>query len=202
MTYIDIHTHDRQPHEGVTAVVSVHPDDDWTGLQHVSVGVHPWRVSERWREEVDAVRHAVGRNEVVAVGECGLDRVRGGDWTQQVSCFEAQLQLADELGKPVILHCVRAADALLPMVRGWCGRMIWHGFRGKPQQAEQLLRAGIELSFGPQFNADSLRMAYEERKMWLETDDSRISIREIYERASRALSISPTDIELPGTLWS
>ena len=99
-------------------------------------------------------------------------------------------------------RAVRAADVLLPMVREWHGRMVWHGFRGKPQQAEQLLRAGIELSFGEHFNADSLRLAYGERKMWLETDDSILSIKEIYERASRALSISPTDIELPGTFWS
>lgn len=202
MQYVDFHTHDRRRHEGVTSVVCVGPGDDWSGLERVTVGLHPWHVTESWRNELPRLRSVAVRPEVVALGECGLDRVRADNWVWQLPCLEAQLGLADELGMAVVLHCVRAADVLLPMLRGWRGRVVWHGFRGKPQLAEQVLRAGIELSFGPLFNVESLRLAYGERRMWLETDDSGVDIRTVYDRASRALSISPTDIVLPGTWWS
>lgn len=202
MLYFDFHTHRKEQWPDVTAIVNVGVDDVWDGLPHVSVGVHPWEVGECWREQVERLRTVVRRTEVVAIGECGLDRVRGGVWEWQMACFEAQLILAREVGKPVVIHCVRAFDELLAMKRrfGDVG-MVVHGFRGGPVQARQLMQHGLELSFGPRFHADSLRAAYEEGKMWLETDDSDVGIQEVYERASSALSISPTDIPVPGTLW-
>ena len=66
-----------------------------------------------------------------------------------------------------------------------------HGFRGKPQQAEQLLRAGFYLSFGRYFHSESLALAYREGRAFLETDDiSELSIASVYEEASRSLGIS------------
>lgn len=202
MQYFDFHTHRMELLPDVTAIVNVGVNDPWNNLPHVSVGVHPWDVGERWREQVERLRLRVQCAEVVAIGECGLDRVRGGAWDWQIPCFEAQVLLAQEFGKPVVVHCVRAFDELLA-VRKQCGnvRMVVHGFRGNPTQARQLMAHGLELSFGVLFNADSLRAAYEGGKMWLETDDSGVSIQEVYERASSALNISPTDISVPGTIW-
>ena len=201
MTYYDFHTHQRQQAPDVSAIVNVGTDDVWEGLAHVSVGVHPWQVTEQWREPMATVRRLAGRPEVVTLGECGLDRVRGGAWEWQTACFEAHALLAREVGKPLVVHCVRAVDAVLAMKKRFADvPMVLHGFRGGPVQARQLLAHGIGLSFGPLFHADSLRAAYEEGKMWLETDDSGVSIQEVYERASSALSISPTDIRVPGTI--
>ena len=202
MTYYDFHTHRRETAGDVAAIVNVKAGEAWTDLRRVSVGVHPWHVTAQWREQVEQVSSVARRPEVACIGECGLDRLRGGVWEWQRPCFEAQLVLAREVGKPVVVHCVRAIDEVVAMRKKFGDvAMVLHGFRGKPQQAAQLLGQGFWLSFGPLFNAESLRMAFEAGRMCLETDDSGLSIREVYERASSALSISPTDIPVPGTFW-
>lgn len=199
MKYFDFHTHRRQQREGVTAIVCVGTDASFDGLPNVSVGLHPWQVGTNWAAEVEAVRRLATRSEVRMIGECGLDRLRPNFDLQQAA-FEAQLRLARALRLPVVVHCVRAVDELLRLRRGFEDvPMVFHGFRGKPQQAAQLLRSGIGLSFGPQFNVESLRVAFGQGQFCLETDDTDVPIEEVYERASSALSISPTDLPVPGT---
>ncbi len=58
---------------------------------------------------------------------------------------------------------------------------IIHGFRGKPQQMEQLINQGFLLSFGAHFNEESLRLIPKD-KFFLETDETTLSIIEIYQR--------------------
>ena len=72
---------------------------------------------------------------------------------------------------------------------------IIHGFRGKPQQAQQLLDNGFQLSFGEHFNADSLALAFHRHSLWLETDESTHSIEEIYDAASKSLNICADELE-------
>ena len=43
----------------------------------LSIGLHPWKVTEDWRDEVKAIRDAAQRTDVWAIGECGLDKVKG-----------------------------------------------------------------------------------------------------------------------------
>ncbi len=197
MNYVDIHTHRRGETDHI-AVVNLAPGEDFCEFRHCSCGIHPWDVKDDWPQQMELLRVSCMDKRVVAIGECGLDKLRGGDWKQQVACFEAHVALARELGKPLLLHCVKAMDELLLMCRGV--KSVWHGFRGGPNQAVQLLREGLDLSFGEHFNADSLLLAYEQRRLWLETDDSALSIEAVYERACKVLSISPTDLELPGTI--
>ncbi len=88
-------------------------------------------------------------NRVVAIGEAGFDRMRGGDPACQAAVFDFQARLARRVGKPLIIHCVRAYDMLLAAARRHCpdpGMWIVHGFRKKPELARQLLDAGIDLS--------------------------------------------------------
>lgn len=195
---LDLHTHRRQ--KDVRAVVTLAPEDAVDDWPMCSVGIHPWTVDGKWRERMPMLRQQVVKPNVVAIGECGLDWLRGGSREEQLACFKAQAELAAELGKPLIVHCVKAWEELLK-----CRvqtRAIVHGFRGKPQLAAMLLKAGFELSFGAKFNAESLALAYEAGKMWLETDDGEVSIDEVYSLAAKALNISPTDIKVPGTIWS
>ena len=204
----DVHTHNRETQS--LAIVNCGLEDDFSRYPRFSLGLHPWDVDEHWREKVDANRQLLKnppfegfRNQLVAYGEIGVDKVRGGDLQMQIECFEEQLLMAHHFGLPVIIHCVKAyeevwrslRDLLLPHPYP----VIFHGFRGKPELASWLLRWNVGyLSFGPHFNADSLRMAYAAGRMFLETDDSGVSIGDVYTSASRALSISPAEIVVPG----
>jgi len=102
------------------------------------------------------------------------------------------------MGLPLIVHCVKALDDVLRMCQGV--PCIFHGFRGKPQQAQTLINRGFDLSFGPNFNPESLRLAAAVGRMWLETDDGPDPIERVYERAATALGIKPEGIALPTTL--
>lgn len=119
-----------------------------------SVGVHPWDAAGPvdWDELEAFLRHPA----VVAVGECGLDALRGPSLEAQERVFRRQVELAERLRKPVVLHVVRAMEPLLRIKREMAPAQpwIWHGFRGKPEQARQLVRAGIAVSLGRIYNKE------------------------------------------------
>lgn len=85
-----------------------------------------------------------------AIGEIGLDFfVPGYDAARQAHFFTEQLDIADELGLPVILHVRRSIDAVLKHLRrSGVRRGIAHAFNGSQQQAEQFIKLGFKLGFG------------------------------------------------------
>lgn len=117
-----------------------------------SVGIHPWDSGAP--ADWDALEALLRHPAAVAVGECGLDALRGPGIGRQEEVLRRHIELSERLGKPLILHVVRAMEPLLRIRREMTPRQpwIWHGFRGKPQQAAQLVRAGIALSLGPVHN--------------------------------------------------
>ncbi len=205
----DLHTHNSsfQP----DAIVNCDLDADFSLYPRFSLGIHPWKVDVDWKKNMHRLIMALSNIEIggmidnlAALGEIGLDKVRGGDIKLQMNCLEEQLQLADRMHKPVILHCVKAMDEMLLVLKKYEGlkHVTFHGFRGKPAQAEQLMSKGYYLSFGIRFNDESLRLAYSHGRMFLETDDSGLQISDVYNAASNVLHISPTDISVPGIFIS
>lgn len=205
----DLHTHNSsfQP----DAIVNCDLDADFSLYPRFSVGIHPWKVDADWKKNMYRLKMALTNIEsggmtdnLAAIGEIGLDKVKGGDIRMQMGCLEEQLQLAETMQKPVILHCVKAMDEMLGVLKKYDNlkHVIFHGFRGKPLQAEQLMSKGYYLSFGIRFNEESLRLAYSHGRMFLETDDSGLHISDVYNSASKALHISPTDISVPGIFTS
>lgn len=203
----NFHTHIK---DSCDCLLNLSPDDVREGGEVCSVGLHPWDVAEDWREKAALLRSKAQYNNVWAIGECGLDKLRGGAMASQMEAFRAQVIMAEELKKPVVIHCVKAFDELL-MIRkelaDTCRRngvepqkWILHGFRGKPEQAKQMMAKGILLSFGHQYNIESLRAAYEAASIsacpfFLETDDLRLSVRQIYEQASLHLGVGVDRLE-------
>jgi TatD DNase family protein len=84
-----------------------------------------------------------------------------------------QLHLAERVQKPVTLHIVRTFHQILSLRREISPKQRWviHGFRGKPQLAQQLLDAGFCLSYGSRYNVDSYRLTPDDRK-YHETDEN------------------------------
>lgn len=210
--FVDIHTHRFEQQSGdVVSVVNMDAGNSGPLPPFCSMGIHPWKVTQDWRVQLhqleqcfllfDKMDKSVN---VVAIGECGLDRLRGIDIKVQMDCLSAQLELAKKRNKMVIIHCVRAWSELMQVVNPTTmpRPVIIHGFRGKPELAQQLIQKGFHLSFGEKFNADSLHLAWQAGRMWLETDESLLSIKQIYDLASSTLNISATDISVPGTITS
>src|SRR5258706_16371287 len=86
------------------------------------------------------------------MGEMGLDYFhKFADRGHQRRMFEAQLALAAEVGRPVVIHSREAIDDTLAVVKGFAaGRAVFHCFTGTAAEAERILAAGFWISFtGP-----------------------------------------------------
>lgn len=197
---LDIHTH-RLPAVPGTAITSTGPEAfaPVPGMYY-SVGLHPWHLERyAWREPDFRARLAavIAHPQVLAVGEAGLDKLAATPLDGQMEAFRLQALLAEEAGKPLVVHLVRATAELLALRRELVPRVPWivHGFRGKPQLAAELLRHGLCLSFGEHWQPDTLRAVPAER-LFLETDESPVApetllarmaaVREVPAEALRA----------------
>ena len=133
---------------------------DWdrvreTALAHdglfYCLGIHPWFVEEHSEEDLTQLRRLLeGRpDRCVAIGECGLDRIRGS-LEAQLPWFEAQVALADELNLPLVIHSVKTHDEVHGVLnrRQWQGRALIHGFSGSFQQAAKLVDLGCFIGVG------------------------------------------------------
>ncbi|HIU89436.1 MAG TPA: TatD family hydrolase [Candidatus Caccomonas pullistercoris] len=186
MTFTDFHTHDQQA--PLPAVIQVPTDSllrpaEWQprpGATY-SVGIHPWDVTPDapLQRLFEGFEKLAARPETVAIGECGLDRLRG-DYASQNAVFIRQAEYAEALSKPVIIHCVKAIDEILRLHKAIRPRMRWtiHGFRGNATTARQLLAAGLDLSFGPKFNPEAVSTCFPGR-LHVETDNSGVPLREV-----------------------
>lgn len=154
----------------------------------ISLGIHPWHIGSGWKEEFRLLELAASNANVIAIGECGMDRLKSSAGTElQKEVFRAHALLAEKEQKPLIIHCVKAFDDILAMRKEIAPEQAWviHGFRGKPQLAEQLTKTGIFLSLGEHFNAESARTIPAER-LFIESDESTLTIGEIYSRIASA----------------
>ena len=177
MPYIDFHTHHVPTVSNVIAVVDGR--DTW--------GVHPWSADKAF--VVPDLR------DKLAIGECGLDAVCGVSMDKQLKVFTQQVELSEQTGKPLIIHCVKALDQLLRLRRELHPTMPWmfHGFRGKPQQLRSLLATGFYVSLGFHYNKESLNLCPIERLM-IESDDDVRSIVDLYNEVAEVRGISMSSL--------
>lgn len=113
-------------------------------------GLHPVYLDRHRPHHLDELADWLGREQAVAVGECGLDSfVEGLDFDAQWTYFTAQLDLAVQFGLPVIIHARRAVDKVTRAVRERPSLTgVVHSFSGSRQQADKLLEQGMLLGFG------------------------------------------------------
>lgn len=159
-------------------------------FEYCSYGIHPWYI-ENEQEQFAVLSEVAGLPGTVAIGEAGLDKSAGPEMTKQTEVFRKQAVIAEKEGKPLIIHCVKAWEELLKIKKEVSPRVPWiiHGFRGNAQLAGQLIKQGFCLSFGEKFNPEALRTAWPYNVL-TETDDSFISIQNVYKQLAGSLPVS------------
>lgn len=192
---IDIHTHRT---DATDALIATDPRQfDPQPGQWYSVGFHPWLELNRLTEEDFTLLENCARHpQVVAIGETGMDRTRGADLETQAAVFLRHLQLAHELGKPAVTHCVRAAQDIIATrkkARLDDVTLIIHGMRSNEHVARTLLDAGCYLSFGSHFNPGALNTTPLDRLL-IETDEAPVSIHEVADLVAQALHLTTKQI--------
>lgn len=190
MIIFNFHTHDTSAHD---AIISVSPAcyNPQQGLLY-SVGIHPWDTDKNLKKEWDLLETLCQHEQVVAIGETGLDTLRGAPLDIQIEIFKRHIILAEQVGKPLIVHCVRAWQELIATWRSTVPHKVslaMHGFRGNANIAKQLTKEGFYLSFGQYFNIQAMRATPLDRIL-IENDDSNTDIATIAISAAQAIAMS------------
>lgn len=167
-----------------------------------SVGIHPWGISIlHWEEQLKLLKEASLRQNVLAIGECGLDTICSTAFSLQEQVFLAQVHWANAIEKPLIIHCVRAWEEVLHLLQTTKNKVpvIFHGFSKNRILADKIIARGYYLSFVKSLLHSSGKetLAFlPVDKIFLETDDASLSIQTIYGLAEQALSIDHNSLVL------
>ncbi len=200
MKFFNIHTHKQCISPNIVCLqnINVNDIDSFIISTFVSIGIHPWNIAETSVFDLlNKMRKNIGNYNIKAIGECGLDKNVSVPFDTQKSTFIKQLELASEFDKPVIVHCVRAYNELIEIKSSLklSIPLIVHGYRGSIQMAQQLVKHGFYLSFGEAVLRDVDQLSnticsIADNAFFIETDDSNVDIRPIYEKIALFKNIS------------
>lgn len=193
--FINIHTH-KQIYDAKIELVNHHPESVEKS-NFYSYGLHPWHLQKEnilW--QLDNLRRVSGEKKCLAIGECGLDKVCPIDFALQTEVFEEHIKLANTINKPLIIHCVKAFNELINCLNMNDNKVpvILHGFNNNENIAKMLSNHGCSFSFGKALlsydsNASKVIRKTGRKHLFLETDDSDVSIKYVYKKASELLGI-------------
>jgi TatD DNase family protein len=202
--YINIHTHHLSKEDGVFLFNNrLGMDESIYTEGYFSAGIHPWDSDQGMG--IGQLKQVITHKNCLAIGECGLDKLKGPGIAVQATLFIEQLELALQYQKPVIIHCVKAFDELIEICRPYVTKipLIIHGFNKSEQLAAQLIHKGFYLSLQvsvlgkSDFNWHVLPL----ENIFLETDtNAQISISDVYQKA--ALAFDRNEYELKEKIYS
>ena len=120
---------------------------------YYSVGLHPLEAN-KWEENSKSVLQnaALVDRRVLAIGELGLDFFKCDNKSKQIDALIPQMNLANELALPVIIHCRDAANEMIKICNelskeGKCPKGVLHCWSGTPDEMKQFLDLGFYISF-------------------------------------------------------
>jgi TatD DNase family protein len=198
--YINVHSHNAG--NGITVQSRYSGFDAFAGEGFYSAGLHPWYITAATcQQQLNQLEKIATQKNIAAIGECGLDKICPTDFALQQTAFTAQIQLANKINKPLVIHCVKAFDEVLHLLQQQQNKVpvIFHGFNKSAVLAQQLIHKGSYLSFGKALQQPRMQAVLKllpVNKIFLETDDAAVSIEEIYYLAAQALQIDINALSL------
>jgi TatD DNase family protein len=213
--FIDIHTHFENSDAEVIAVLN-YTQKEGFALPNLndtlsksqtpnpkSIGLHPWFLTKgNFESDYKKLAQHIYYQDIIALGECGLDRLKGADLVFQIQAFEAQIRLAESVKKPVIIHCVKAYNEVISLKRKLkpIVPMIIHGFNQNENILKDLVRNGFYMSIGAAVlltgsNSEKSLNKIPLERLFFETDDKEVSIKGIYEKAAEILKLEINELK-------
>ena len=196
MNIIDFHTHRL---DATDALISVDPRQfaPQSGKWY-SVGYHPWhRVDQLADSDFDLLEQCARHEQVLAIGETGMDTLRGGDLEVQAQVYVRHLQVAAAVKKTVVVHSVRTAQQIIAL-RHNAGldsvALVIHGMRGNGHVAGMLIDAGCYLSYGLRHNPAAV-LATPLDRLLIETDDSPADINDVACQVADTLALTAAEVK-------
>lgn len=130
---------------------------EYPGYAYPMIGLHPEEVKADWKEQlkkieaildehltaVDGLNGIKYKSDYIAIGEIGLDFYWSREFEkEQLAAFEKQVEWSCETGLPLMIHCRKAQNEMLHILRKWKNNLpggVFHCFTGNQQEAEELL---------------------------------------------------------------
>lgn len=130
---------------------------EYPGYAYPMVGLHPEEVKADWKEQlkkieaildahltaVDGLNGIKYKSDYIAIGEIGLDFYWSREFEkEQLESFEKQVEWSCETGLPLMIHCRKAQNEMLHILRKWKDKLpggVFHCFTGNQQEAKELL---------------------------------------------------------------
>lgn len=130
---------------------------EYPGYAYPMVGLHPEEVKADWKEQlkkieaildehltaVDGLNGIKYKSDYIAIGEIGLDFYWSREFEkEQLEAFEKQVEWSCETGLPLMIHCRKAQNEMLHILRKWKDKLpggVFHCFTGNQQEAKELL---------------------------------------------------------------
>lgn len=184
----DFHSHSLRP--GTPSLFNILPPFQLPATSHayLSAGLHPWYIDDSWQLQLEHLQALINGNHLKAIGETGLDTLRGPTLELQTRIFETHIAWAKECKLPLILHAVRTHQAISALLKKhrFTGPVIFHGFRSSWAVAKPLVEVGYFLSFGSAVLHPSAPLletlaSVPLSQLLIETDDAQTPIGEIFK---------------------
>jgi TatD DNase family protein len=205
--FVDIHCHHISIREEVISLRSIDVNEylkqNDLFNSPCTLGLHPWFISkESCSDNLSILEKIISEKSIYAIGECGLDKLIDVDYNLQIELFKSQILLSEKYKLPLIIHHVKAHEDILKIKREMNPKQPWiiHGMRLKWNIANELLNAGMYLSFGnhllksePHLIETLLQTPLD--KIFLETDNSAIAIDDIFVRAAEIKLMEVTTLK-------
>ena len=197
--FIDIHTHDETPHDGVLKVINLGLERPCPSEGLFSYGIHPWVLDSdgfQLDETLSILKERLASPHVIALGEAGLDKMHPATYEGQISAFEAQITISETFQKPLVIHNVRCHNEIVALRKKHHAGQPWivHGFNGSGQDIRQLNSQGICISVGeallhPERKISKALRTIDLDYLFLETDIAETDIKDIYGKAAFLLEM-------------
>lgn len=118
----------------------------YPGYAYPMIGLHPEEVKDDWRDVLAKMKPMLDNpdNHFIAIGEVGLDYYWSREFEQQqLEAFEEQVKWAVEYDLPLMIHCRKAQNEMVAILRRYESDLkrggVFHCFTGNEKEAEQLL---------------------------------------------------------------
>lgn len=203
--FLNFHAHQQMPAENEIVIQSLFLQNDLIACKSDKIfftaGLHPWHAEKLSKEEIqNRLEQLVHSKSIIAIGETGIDKLKGPDLDIQLDVFKQHINIAEKYNLPLIVHSVKAHNEILKLKIDLKSKIPWviHHFNGGKQMALDFIKNGFNLSVSHHIKNSKSRISHyigdlPVEKIFLETDDFDIDIKDLYTIAAKNFNIDIKD---------
>ena len=208
--HLDLHSNKLPSKDTTGVIIPSTGKDNWGSVVshcksekncHFALGIHPWLVDEHQMLDLYSLEVLIEEEKPIAVGDCGLDYIKGKESNKQRYFFDEQVALATRFDLPLIIHSVQATEDVTDLLKSYSkSRGVIHAYSGSLQEAKLLMKMNFLFGFSHNLSNPHAYKLHEIVKflpiesMLIETDDHK-NPEELIQVAERISRIKKLTVE-------